>query len=72
MRLAKLKGRIYEKYGNLIEFEEATGLAVCYMSRLLNGKHMPSWATMKKLIDILEIDSTEVGNYFFPKSIENS
>lgn len=62
---AKLKGRIYEKYGNLTNFAEALSSPVSGVSMIINGKREPTTATIIAWAEALEIDSSEIGVYFF-------
>lgn len=69
MQLEKLRLKIYEKYGNVRKFEQATGISQSYMSLIIRGLKKPGWEVMDRLIRVLEIKGDEVGEIFFPESI---
>lgn len=69
MQLEKLRMLVYEKYGNVRKFSQATGVYQSYMSLIISGKKKPGWDMMAKLIKLLNIPGEDVGFLFFPDSI---
>lgn len=70
MPLERLRMLVFEKYGNVRKFEQATGMSQTYMSRILSGKKKPGYEIISRLIRLLGIKEDEVGFYFFPESCE--
>ena len=62
---SKLRGRIVEKYGSLMEFSRAAKCSYSFLSQYMNGKKTLNQATMEKWIDLLDIDSPDIRPYFF-------
>ena len=61
----KLIGRIIEKYGTRKAFAETLGISENSMSLKLNGKIGFSRDDMIRWGDLLGIDVSEFGDYFF-------
>ncbi len=61
----KLIGRIIEKYGTRKAFAEKLGISENSMSLKLNGKTGFSQDEMNRWSDLLGIDVSEIGDYFF-------
>ena len=61
----KLIGRIIEKFGTRKNFAEAVGISENSMSLKLNGKTDFSRDDMARWGELLEIDVSEFGSYFF-------
>ncbi len=61
----KLNGRIVEKYGTQYNFAKALGLSEHSLSNKLNNK--VSWKTVEiaHAMDLLDLDKSKVGEYFF-------
>lgn len=64
-KYAKLRGRIVEKYGTISKFGDAVGLSRVSMSNKLTGLTGFSQADILRWCELLEIDISEVGLYFF-------
>lgn len=62
---SKLIGRIVEKFGTRVAFCEALGKAPEWLSRRLNNQTQFDADDMAAVIDLLEIDPTEIHLYFF-------
>lgn len=62
---AKLLGRITELCGTQAKFANALGLSERSVSLKLNGKIGWKQSEIAKACEILRIESTEIGNYFF-------
>ena len=62
---AKLKGRIVEKYGTQGRFAEELGVAQNTVSRKLNGENSFTRNDMLIWAELLEIDRSKIGSYFF-------
>lgn len=65
MKYAKLRGRIVEKYGTISRFGEVVGLSGVSMSKKLTGITGFSQADIIRWCDLLDIDLSDVGIYFF-------
>ncbi len=61
----KLKGRIYEKYGNQLKFAEAVSLTPAQLSNKLRCKSGISQKDMRKWAELLDISIDEYPEYFF-------
>lgn len=61
----KLIGRIIEKYGTRKAFAEKLGISENSMSLKLNGKTGFSQDEMTRWGELLGIDVSEIGDYFF-------
>lgn len=61
----KLIGRIIEKYGTRKAFAEKIGISENSMSLKLNGKTGFSRDEMARWGELLDIDISEFGDYFF-------
>lgn len=61
----KLRGRIVEKFGDQKTFAEALGMTEAMLSRLLNSGKDWKGTFLLKAIDLLEIPSSQVNDYFF-------
>lgn len=62
---AKLKGRIVEKYGTQGRFAEALGVNQMTVSRKLNGENAFTRNDMLIWAQLLAIERTDIGSYFF-------
>ena len=64
-RYNKLRGRIVEKYGTHEKFSKALGISKNSLSLKINGKTGFSQADIIKWCELLDIDVSEIGIYFF-------
>lgn len=62
---SKLKGRICEKYGTILEFTQQTGINRSSFSGKLNNKVEFSQKEILKISKALEIPDHEIPIYFF-------
>lgn len=62
---SKLRGRIVEKYGSAQRLCEDFGVTNVHFSRKLNGKVSFTQDDIVKLVDLLDIEPSEIGAYFF-------
>ena len=62
---SKLKGRIIEKYGSMTNFSEKLGVSKQALSRKMNGNINFSRNDILKWCELLDIDQSEIGIYFF-------
>lgn len=67
---SKLKGRIIEKCGSLSNFAEEFGASRSIVSLKINNKMMFTPDDIIKVSDLLEIDKTEIGVYFFTPRVK--
>lgn len=65
LKYAKLRGRIVEKYGTIGRFGEVLGLSGVSMSKKLTGITGFSQADIIRWCELLDIDLSDVGDYFF-------
>ena len=61
----KLRGRIIEKYGSQDNYAKVLGISRNSLSKKLNCKSGFSQADIKKWAELLDIDSSQYGEYFF-------
>lgn len=66
---SKLKGRIVEKYGTQAEFAKAFGISENSLSLKMNNKTKFSADDIIKITDMLDIQQTDVGLYFFTPKV---
>lgn len=64
---SKLKGRIKEKYGSQQDFAKAIGLSGKIISDKLNNKSFWKQNDIDDAVKLLEINTSEIGIYFFNK-----
>ncbi|MGM9630435.1 DUF739 family protein [Butyricicoccus sp.] len=62
---SRLLGRIVEKVGTQYKFAQAIGLSERTVSLKLNGKVGWKQTEIAKACDILDIDKSEICDYFF-------
>lgn len=62
---SKLRGRIVEKYGSLMEFSKAAKCSYSFLSQYMTGKKTLKQPTMEKWIDMLQIENSDIRAYFF-------
>ena len=65
----KLRGRIVEKFGSQKEFSKVANCSLSFLSQYLNGKFTINQKTMDKWIEILEIPSEDIHEYFFTHKV---
>ncbi len=65
----KLKGRIVEKFGTREVFAEALGLKPGRLSERLSGKMHFKANEITRAVELLEIDVSEIGEYFFTPKV---
>lgn len=68
IKYPKLRGRIIEKYGNMKNFSERIGISETTMSLKMTGKRGFTQKNIFDWADALDIDLSEVGDYFYAKS----
>ena len=61
----KLRGRIVERFGTQEEFARNLGISKNSLSLKMNGKTSFSQADVIKWSELLDIDTNEIGQYFF-------
>lgn len=61
----KLRGRIVEKYGTQAKFAQELGISSTAMSEKMTGKTTFSQRDIEKWRQLLDIDSEDIGKYFF-------
>lgn len=61
----KLKSRIVEKYGEQKAFADAIGMNKSTLSRLLKDGKDWKGSMLMKAVDVLEIPTDEIDEYFF-------
>ncbi len=62
---AKLRGRIVEKYGSQTKFSDAVGISMTAMNKKMNGKTGISQHDIEQWSELLDIDKSEIPEYFF-------
>ena len=68
IKYPKLRGRIIEKYGNMKNFSERIGISETTMSLKMTGKRGFTQKDVFDWAEALDIDLSEVGDYFYAKS----
>lgn len=66
---SKLKGRIVEKYGSQTAFVKAFGISENSFSLKMNNKVRFSANDIVRITEMLEIEKSEVGTYFFTEKV---
>lgn len=66
---SKLRGRIIEKFGSYEAFNKAAGWHEYKVNRILNNSHKLFTGDMETLMDMLEIEPTDIKVYFFNKKV---
>ena len=61
----KLRGRIVEKYGTQAKFAQELGISSTAMSEKMTGKTTFSQRDIERWRKLLDIDSEDIGKYFF-------
>lgn len=61
----RLIGRIIEKYGTRRAFAKEIDMSEAYLSKKLKGKIAIKQNEMVKWAGLLDIDVSEIGDYFF-------
>lgn len=69
---SKLRGRIIEKFGTVDAFSQAASLTRASISDYLNGKKFLSQKDMNEWIDLLEINRSDIFDYFFTQKVANA
>lgn len=69
MNYNKLKGRIIEKFGTLGLFAEALGISRIALYYKLKGRNDFSTKDIIKIVELLEIEPEEIGDYFFSAEV---
>lgn len=67
---SKLKGRITEKFDTQQKFAEALGISERVLSDKLNNKTFWKQVEIDKSLNLLEINSEDIGVYFFNKKVQ--
>lgn len=66
---SKLKGRIKEKCGNQIQFQEQMGLSHTSINKKLNNKIQFTQKDIEKAIEILDLETKDIPLYFFTPKV---
>ena len=72
MSYAKLRGRIRENFGTQDKFAEAMGMNKSTLSQKLNARVEWSRLEVEKACQLLDIDMSEIGAYFFTEKVGKS
>ena len=67
---SKLNGRIIEKCGTQAKFADLMGLSTRTISLKLNNKIKFKQDEIQKAIVILQLDSTDISEYFFNLKVQ--
>lgn len=68
---SRLSGRIVEKFGTQYKFAQAMGLSEHSLSMKLNNKVPWKAPEIAKAIELLEVDSSQIPEYFLPFKFKN-
>lgn len=66
MERKKLRRRIYQFYDNIGDLCKDIGQSKTFMSLVLAGDNDPSFNSVRKITEKLEIKRGEIGELFFP------
>ena len=61
----RVREKIKQKYGTLLDFSEAVGMNKATLSKKMNGQSDWSRSEIEKVCSLLDIQQSEVGDYFF-------
>lgn len=61
----RLRGRIVERYRTQCEFAKRIGITKNALSRKMTGKAMLSQKDIELWCELLDIERSEIGEYFF-------
>lgn len=64
-KYAKLRGRIIEKYGTIDAFGKELDISKTQLSKKMNGKAGFSQSDIVKWSNLLDIDLSDVGSFFY-------
>lgn len=67
---SKLRGKIVEKYGTQSLFAKALGVSERTLSLKLNGRIYFTQIEIKKILELLDVDSSYVNTYFFEEKVQ--
>lgn len=59
------KAMIDKDINTIGELEEKSGVSRCTIAEVMNGARTPSYETIARLADTLELDSEDVGRIFY-------
>ena len=66
---SKLRGRIVEKIGSLMEFSNLVGISPTSLNDRLQSRIAFTQRDIFKAIEILEISDDDISEYFFKKKV---
>ena len=69
---SKLNGRIVERFGSQAKFAEAMGISEHIISQKVNNKTTWKNTEIHKACELLGIQNSEVGQYFFNREVQVS
>ena len=69
---SKLTGRIVERFGSQARFAEAMGISEHSISQKVNNKTTWKNTEIHKACELLGIQNSEVGQYFFNREVQAS
>lgn len=69
---SKLRGRIIEKFGSQGKFASAIRKSSSFVSEVLNGKAYLEQRDIEIWAEALEIDSSELYEYFFTRKVHET
>lgn len=69
---SRLRGRVREKLGTEGAYAKAIGRSHNFVSSVFAGNSVMTQDDITKSIDVLEIDTSEIGDYFFTQKVHKS
>lgn len=72
MDYSKLLGKIREKELNQKEVARKIGISEGQMCQKIRGKYLFKQSEIRNICDLLEIEQSEIGEYFFTPRVEKS
>lgn len=69
---SKLIGRIAEKYGKQYAFAKALNTSEHTLSSWLKGKTQMNRAVILRMVELLDIAESDIGEYFFATKVQSA
>lgn len=64
-----LRGAVRRKYGTLKEFSKTLGITQTALGLKLNGKQSFSMKQIIRIVELLDLTTDDIGDYFFTKEV---
>ena len=64
-----LRGAVRKKYGTLKDFSKTLGITQTALGLKLSGKQSFTFKQIVKMVELLELTTNDIGDYFFTKEV---